>query len=299
MHPYIMFDVTYPYCCHSLCFMVTIVAEDALRCKGGLSELMRRSPVRHTRYVICRFTACPGRMAEQAAQLPTGCRRSAAGNFGNFGNFYSFRLTETPLVRIPKPEMEHERRNRILDQVEPLFLTMGFSRVTTDEIAASVGMSKKTVYQEFGSKQELVRAVVRRKLARIEDQLARLDETASTGSFDPLTDHMMLVSRELYGVSRPFLTDLARHAPELWDEMQAFRREQVFGRLQDRVARAQEQGMVRSDVKPRLVAEMVLAIAERLLTPDGLMELEVAPGELVENVRIVLTEGVLVKEERR
>jgi AcrR family transcriptional regulator len=195
--------------------------------------------------------------------------------------------------------MEHERRNRILDQVEPLFLTMGFSRVTTDEIAASVGMSKKTVYQEFGSKQELVRAVVRRKLARIEDQLARLDETASTGSFDPLTDHMMLVSRELYGVSRPFLTDLARHAPELWDEMQAFRREQVFGRLQDRVARAQEQGMVRSDVKPRLVAEMVLAIAERLLTPDGLMELEVAPGELVENVRIVLTEGVLVKEERR
>ena len=195
--------------------------------------------------------------------------------------------------------MEHERRNRILDQVEPLFLTMGFSRVTTDEIAASVGMSKKTVYQEFGSKQELVRAVVRRKLARIEDQLARLDDATGAGGFDPLTDHMMLVSRELYGVSRPFLTDLARHAPELWDEMQVFRREQVFSRLQDRVARSQAQGAVRGDVKPRLVAEMVLAIAERLLTPDGLMELEIAPGELIEHVRIVITEGVLVKEEHR
>jgi AcrR family transcriptional regulator len=299
MHPYIMFDVTYPYCCHSLCFMVTIVAEDALRCKGGLSELMRRSPVRHTRYVICRFTACPGRMAEQAAQLPTGCRRSAAGNFGNFGNFYSFRLTETPLVRIPKPEMEHERRNRILDQVEPLFLTMGFSRVTTDEIAASVGMSKKTVYQEFGSKQELVRAVVRRKLARIEDQLARLDETASTGSFDPLTDHMMLVSRELYGVSRPFLTDLARHAPELWDEMQAFRREQVFGRLQDRVApcpgtgNGAERREATSGCRNGPGDRRAAAYARRTHGTRG------RPRELVENVRIVLTEGVLVKEERR
>mgnify|MGYP002003291779 CR=1 FL=1 len=79
--------------------------------------------------------------------------------------------------------MEHERRNRILDQVEPLFLTMGFSRVTTDEIAASVGMSKKTVYQEFGSKQELVRAVVRRKLARIEDQLARLDDALGDAAY--------------------------------------------------------------------------------------------------------------------
>jgi len=45
-----------------------------------------------------------------------------------------------------------EVRNRILTEARGLFFRYGFSRVTMDEAAETLGMSKKTLYRHFPSK---------------------------------------------------------------------------------------------------------------------------------------------------
>ncbi|GAB7258075.1 TetR/AcrR family transcriptional regulator [uncultured Polaribacter sp.] len=50
-------------------------------------------------------------------------------------------------------------RDKILDQSRELFLNLGFKSVTMDEIASSLGVSKKTIYKYFKNKTELVDAV--------------------------------------------------------------------------------------------------------------------------------------------
>jgi len=52
-----------------------------------------------------------------------------------------------------------EPKERILQKTHELFNKFGIRRVTMDEIAAQVGMSKKTIYQVFVDKDELVDAV--------------------------------------------------------------------------------------------------------------------------------------------
>lgn len=53
-----------------------------------------------------------------------------------------------------------EARERILVKAHELFTRYGFRRVTMDEIAMKTGMSKKTIYQSFENKDEIVNAVV-------------------------------------------------------------------------------------------------------------------------------------------
>ena len=53
-----------------------------------------------------------------------------------------------------------EARERILVRAHELFNKFGIKRVTMDEIALKTGMSKKTIYQSFANKDELVDAVL-------------------------------------------------------------------------------------------------------------------------------------------
>ncbi len=49
---------------------------------------------------------------------------------------------------------------RIVGVAERIFLRSGFSRVLMDDLARELGMSKKTLYAHFASKEALLRAVL-------------------------------------------------------------------------------------------------------------------------------------------
>ena len=53
-------------------------------------------------------------------------------------------------------------RDKILEKSNELFLNLGFKSVTMDEIASSLGVSKKTIYKYFKNKTELIDTVTHR-----------------------------------------------------------------------------------------------------------------------------------------
>ena len=53
------------------------------------------------------------------------------------------------------------KRQAIIDAAQRVFLAQGFAGSSVDAIAAAAGVSKQTIYNHFGDKEELFRAVVR------------------------------------------------------------------------------------------------------------------------------------------
>src|SRR5215216_6135990 len=51
-------------------------------------------------------------------------------------------------------------RHRILAQARTDFFAHGYSRLTMDELATELGMSKKTLYVHFAGKDEIITAVI-------------------------------------------------------------------------------------------------------------------------------------------
>jgi AcrR family transcriptional regulator len=61
------------------------------------------------------------------------------------------------------------QEERIIKGALDLFLQAGIKSVTMDDIARHLGMSKKTIYQFFGDKNELVVALVKDRLKKMSD----------------------------------------------------------------------------------------------------------------------------------
>ncbi|MET0135931.1 MAG: TetR/AcrR family transcriptional regulator [Kibdelosporangium sp.] len=70
------------------------------------------------------------------------------------------------------------KRAAILAAARELFLTDGFDRSSVDAVAARAGVSKRTVYDYFGDKQTLLRAVVEAASQSLVSSIRRtIDET--------------------------------------------------------------------------------------------------------------------------
>ena len=63
-------------------------------------------------------------------------------------------------MRIVKPA--EERKNEILDVAEQLFAEKGFDNASTNDIIKRIGIARGTLYHHFGSKEEILDALVDR-----------------------------------------------------------------------------------------------------------------------------------------
>jgi TetR/AcrR family transcriptional regulator, mexJK operon transcriptional repressor len=84
----------------------------------------------------------------------------------------SMRAGQRPAVKVrpgagrPTREQAEQRHVELLDRALEIFLDKGFELTTIDAIAASVGMTKRTVYGLYEDKKALFKASVQRAIER-------------------------------------------------------------------------------------------------------------------------------------
>jgi AcrR family transcriptional regulator len=76
------------------------------------------------------------------------------------------------------PAGREAKRDAILDAARAVFLEVGFGAASMDAIANAAKVSKQTVYNHFGSKEELFAAMIRSSCDRM---LAAMEQAAKSG----------------------------------------------------------------------------------------------------------------------
>ena len=72
-------------------------------------------------------------------------------------------VPSTPIAR-PRAKLAAAMRDAIVDAVDTLVRERGWSATTMADVARAAGVSRQTVYNEFGTRQELVQAYVLREI---------------------------------------------------------------------------------------------------------------------------------------
>jgi len=67
----------------------------------------------------------------------------------------------------------NEEKEKIISFASQKFIREGFYKTTMDEIASEMRMSKKTIYKNFSSKEELVKAVAKNFF---DENVSKIDE---------------------------------------------------------------------------------------------------------------------------
>ena len=102
-----------------------------------------------------------------------------------------------------------EPKERILLKAEELFMQYGIRSVSMDDISNNLGMSKKTLYQYFADKDELVEAVVDGHINEVEGDCINC-RTNATDAIHEIFLTMEHIMEELNNMNPMLLYDLEK-----------------------------------------------------------------------------------------
>jgi len=145
--------------------------------------------------------------------------------------------------------------DRILDGSLALFFQAGIKSVTMDDIAKHLAISKKTIYQFFTDKNELVVALVTRK---IEEDKCQMEEIMAEdlNVIEQLLK-MEQCAEEILSRANPILMhDMQKYHPGAWDVFQQFKSGIMIGMLENLMNKGKEQGFIRPEINVKVLARM-------------------------------------------
>jgi AcrR family transcriptional regulator len=138
-----------------------------------------------------------------------------------------------------------------------------------DELARDVGISKRTLYEQFRTKEEMAREA----LIRLAEKLQEAIEAILATRDDEAEQLRAVVLRICQTYSRarpPFYRDLET-TPALTELVEASRA-RCFAQVEDLIRSGMVSGNFRAELNPRLVRRTLLAAVDTIIRPEVLAQ---------------------------
>ena len=149
----------------------------------------------------------------------------------------------------------NELQLRIIEQATPMFLHYGIKAVTMDMIATRLGMSKRTLYENFKEKNELLLACLEKAEA---DRNMRLKNyyAQRQNVIELLLNVHEDILRFMRNASPAYFIDMERYYPKVYDRYE--REKEIHKRaIVDLLREGIGEGMIRSDCNLEIVATLL------------------------------------------
>lgn len=142
---------------------------------------------------------------------------------------------------------------KILGAAVDLFRQYGFKAITMDDIARRAGISKKTLYQQFANKNE----VILESLTWYIDRLANSCTVIAQNAEDAVAELVQLI--ELFDQSNKHtnpvaVLELQRFYPEAYELFRVNILERNVQVLRENIIRGIQDGLYRAEINPDLMA---------------------------------------------
>lgn len=188
-----------------------------------------------------------------------------------------------------------ERHQRLVEQMEEIFLAEGFRDLTINELAARLKCSKRTLYELAPTKQEVFLLVMERWLARVR----HMGSLAAAERLDP--------ADRLRAYLSPGVTESAMASSRFVEDVQSLRPATLLLEAHQRERISVLREIVEDGVRSRrfrpvhahLVAEMYLASVARFNQPEFLREAGLSFSEAFSELYQILTEGLVPRKAAR
>ena len=191
-----------------------------------------------------------------------------------------------------------EDRQRILEHSRELFLHEGFNKTTMDDIASGMKISKKTIYKNFDSKEELVREALVNFVLGNKQKINGLADS-ELNAIEKCLKMLGLVGTILIQISEKFLNDIRNFMPELWNEIDRVRAKILYPNLKAIIEQGQREGyFIETENSDALVALFIISI-RGVINPDALLENKLTPVKAAQSIIELLINGILTDKGRK
>ncbi len=207
-------------------------------------------------------------------------------------------------------------KNRILNEARTAFTKNGYSKVNTQYLANKLGISKRTLYEYFSSKEYLLEEIVDRDLKEIKLNVNKIIMELRVPGSDfllNLSKLWNLMSKTSCTFSKEFFEDIRKFAPDQWSKIEKFRAKQIKSNFTKLHSIGVKKGIIKANINKDIFVlldnrycfknkDIFYLIyynsLHNILVPEVLSELPLTNQEALNNIIDVLLSGSLTEKGR-
>ena len=145
-----------------------------------------------------------------------------------------------------------------------------------DDIAAELGMSKKTLYKTFANKDEIVLSVMTTHLCQAQGECARVAGSAADAVQEMLTISAW-ADQQFSNIHPSIFYDLRKYYPAAWALFAAHKSTFILNQITQNLRRGVAEGLFRADLDVDVLARLNLAQIELAFDPTLYPPAQFAP----------------------
>lgn len=159
------------------------------------------------------------------------------GNFSYTNSFHSFAFNMTDI----------DTGTRIREKAHNFFMQYGFRSVSMDDIANNMGISKKTIYQYYADKDELVEAVIESEFQK-NQAICEYDKSHSKNAIHEIFIAMDMMMEMFSSMNPSLIFDMQKYHPKAFVKFNAYKNEYLYNLTLDNIVRGIREGLYREEL---------------------------------------------------
>lgn len=189
-------------------------------------------------------------------------------------------------------------KERIMETALRMFRLYGIKSVTMFDISKESGVSKKTVYEHFEDKEDLVLEGMKFVLnSHIEHfQHFRQQSANAIEQLIREVEYMEMMGKTINPV---MLYEIQKYHPAIWKRIEEFKKDCVLQGITENLQRGIEEGVYRSDLNMNIISRMRQLQLETVFDPEQYPVMQFDMHEVLEQLTKHFILGVATLEGRK
>lgn len=180
-------------------------------------------------------------------------------------------------------------KNKIIEKSGEMFRQFGYSKVTLSEIATDMGISKKTIYNYFEGKEQLLYTVIDTSRQKFEESIRQI-ELCTDIDFSEMVRQILSVTGMRVTELQVFQKDLKKNHPEAFTYFADIRKDVILKNAMDIMQKGRALDLLNEEANTEVALFVFLATAEKVSDQDYLKQLpEALTNEIPSNATDIFT----------
>ncbi|GHT73129.1 TetR family transcriptional regulator [Bacteroidia bacterium] len=181
-------------------------------------------------------------------------------------------------------------KDRIVRESSTLFFKKGIRSMTMSDIANELGVSKRTLYEVFRDKEELLENCINFHMAKADREVERL-ATTSENVIDTFMRIYAIHLQEVRDVNKSVIHDLRKYHPNIYRKIECRQQEDVsmFNPL---FKKGIAEGLIREDVNYEILLYLLKAQFRVLMDDESIPVNKYSTGEFIQTIILNFVRGI-------
>lgn len=185
----------------------------------------------------------------------------------------------------------------ILEHVGRLYHRYGIKSVTMDDVAKQLGISKKTIYDFFSDKEDLVKQVLAYEHDR-RGLCLKVIHDMKLNAIEELFEVYKIISTMLSDYNPSMEYDIRKYYPKLFLDNRETSRKRMFESVYGNMDKGKKEGLYRKEINSEIIAKLHVFRTENLFDTDMFSQEELSSSIMFHEIFIYHIQGILSPDGR-